>query len=171
MSGIVLGDGSQDIVNDVHNQICMDFCSGNCEINLVGWSRGATIAMRVAELSNIEGCPCQAPVPINFIGLFDAVEMLPGDWTTTVPENVAHFAHAIKTNSVLIFPTTRFGRNEREFFLERPRRVYIENRNAESDGHFENSYLATHGEIGASRTATGAYNWIIEEARNSGVDI
>ena len=166
----------------VKAQICADFCKekGHCknlEINMTGWSRGATIAMGVAKMLNNEGCRCggflgfgskrYAPVEVNWIGLFDAVEqvffefhrILPGDqgFPGTVPGNVKSFAHAIKTKKQfiedrLIFPTTRFGRNERAFY--------------QKDGITP----TTHGDIGTSRTNNDAYDWIKSEAIKAGVD-
>jgi hypothetical protein len=134
--------------------------------------------MGVAKLLNIEGCKCGGilgvfgkryqPVEVNWIGLFDAVEqvffeanrLLPGDqgFPSTVPNNVKNFAHAIKTKNEffedrLIFPTTRFGRNEVGF-----------NKTGGSP--------TNHGDIGKSKSLGNnrAYEWIKSQAISAGVD-
>ena len=105
---------------------------------MTGWSRGATIVMGVAKKLNDDGCKCGGffgtrykPVEVNWIGLFDAVEMiydtipctlipveiLPGDnaWPDSVPSNVQGFGHAVKTEKQRMFPTTNFGQNKKAF--------------------------------------------------------
>ena len=82
-------------------------------------------------------------------------EILPGDnaWPDSVPPNVKHFAHAIKTEKQRIFPTTRFGKNEKAF------------------NQYDGS-KTEHGDIGESkkRSNNNAYKWIKQEAINAGVD-
>ncbi len=162
------------IARTVRREICKDFCEAKkqCKdftINMTGWSRGATAVMAVAKMLNNRGCKCggfwkgkrYAPVSINWIGLFDAVEMvpnpleiLPGDqgFPNSVPTNVENFAHAIKTKKQLGFPTTIFGRNEKPF------RTHD---GGETD----------HSDIGVSvfRGNNNAYEWIKGEAKKAGV--
>jgi hypothetical protein len=172
------------LARDVKDQICEDFCESwgkSCDpidVNLTGWSRGATAAMGVAQMLNDEGCSCggflgigatvHKPVYVNWVGLFDAVEMvlgteimgtglvrprIPGDpgFPRSVPSNVESFAHAMKTEAQLLFPTTRFGGNERAFL--------------KNDGT-----PTTHSDIGVSHDNNGAYQWIKSEASNAGVE-
>ncbi len=142
------GRDSKGLAKEVKERICKDFCEQkkkcgkDLEINMTGWSRGATIVMGVAKELNDEGCKCgwlfkkcYKPVQVNWIGLFDAVEMiydtipgttipkelLPGDnaWPDSVPSNVKYFTHAIKTEKQLIFPTTRFGKNKNVIYREK----------------------------------------------------
>lgn len=164
------------IAKRVKDDICKDFCEEKkkCKdmpINLTGWSRGAVICMGVAKMLNDDGCKCGGfwifggkrykPVDVNWIGLFDAVEMVlaPGQllgasfFPGTVPGNVKNFAHAIKTEKQQMFPTTLYGQHERAF-----------NRN---DGR-----KTTHNDIGNSNTLGNneAYNWIKTEAIIAGVE-
>lgn len=181
LNGGAFGAGGNAIANDVYKQACEDFCKGHCKINLVGWSRGAVIAMEVAERLNTSGCSCQrGPIPVNFVGLYDAVDMMPGRWTHSVPGNVKYFSHAIKTAIQDIFPTVHYGGNERPFDLLEPR--LIRERVPESYFRSEReqrnrsqwrevwSYRSTHSDIGTSRTATRAHEWILTEARRAGVE-
>lgn len=162
--------------------ICEDFCEKkkkceDLEVNMTGWSRGATIVLGVAKELKNSGCKCGGflgfggerfrPVEVNWIGLFDAVEMvldatrvLLGDqgFPSYVPDNVKHFAHAIKTDTTSmgqrIFPTTYFGWNERAFM------------------NYDGS-LTTHNDIGNSRSLGDnnlAYIWIKIEAERAGVE-
>lgn len=55
----VTGLGTLSIYRGVKKQICSDYCNDkNISINLVGWSRGATIATEVAEELEDDGCCC-----------------------------------------------------------------------------------------------------------------
>lgn len=55
----VTGLGTLSIYRGVKKQICSDYCNDkNIPINLVGWSRGATIATEVAEELEDDGCCC-----------------------------------------------------------------------------------------------------------------
>ena len=170
------GRDAVGLAKRVKKQICKDYCDSKekCKdmtINLTGWSRGAVVCMGVARMLDEDGCRCKGllglgskhyrPVDVNWIGLFDAVEMvaapgrlLPGDqgFPGTVPTNVKSFAHAIKTDKQLIFPTTRYGRNEKEF--------------RKADGG-----LTNHSDIGESkkRGNNEAYEWIKNHAISSGV--
>ena len=176
--GGAVGSGAEAIASRVYEKVCKDYCSGKCTINLVGWSRGAVIAVSVAERLNTNGCPCQpGSVPVNFIGLYDAVERMPGKWCSSVPGNVKHFAHAIKTGQQLFLPTMNFGGNWRPFDLLQPRRVL--DRDPFPKGYFRKdkqkrfrwrwTYESTHNDIGASKTTTRAHQWILSEARRAGV--
>lgn len=154
------------IAQKVKRQVCSDYCAAGGEdftVNLTGWSRGAVAAVWVAVLLNEEGCDCgcgeKRPIPVNWIGLFDAVNMA---WTvpppSSVPGNVAHFYHAVKTGTdQWYYPTFHFGGGtEHKVYNYRP------------------PILSSHGDVGISDTATeihinDAYNWIENSAVASGV--
>ncbi len=60
------------------------------EINIVGHSRGGYIAMELARYLQSKG------YRVNFLGLYDAVDMAPGfGEAETIPSNVDHAAHAM----------------------------------------------------------------------------
>jgi len=154
------------IAKKVKRQICSDYCAAggkNFTVNLTGWSRGAVAAVWVAVLLNEEGCDCGCgttrPIPVNWIGLFDAVNMA---WTepppASVPPNVAHFYHAVKTRTdQWYFPTFHFGGGTEQ-------KIY----------NYRDPILSSHSDVGTSDTATethinGAENWIQGTAVASGV--
>ena len=154
------------------------------QVDLIGWSRGAVIAATVAKKLNDEGCCCKyrtvgrwervrgggqrfvkyreccdlhKPVPVNFVGLFDAVRMtIPGlgapqgGWAEVFPPNVTHAAHAVKTAVEPLFPT------QMGFVPAKSFRRY-------------NGMPATHGDIGTNRENNGAFWWMVAQARAAGL--
>jgi hypothetical protein len=95
---------SFDIMNQVYAQICSDY--GNdptMHIYLTGWSRGAMVAVRLANMLNDDACGQSTSVPVEWVGLIDAVDtdMDPlfsddGTWPTDLPNNVSRAIHATK---------------------------------------------------------------------------
>ena len=174
------GAGSDGIRNEVVELICQARCSGDCNVGLVGWSRGAVIAMGVADTLNKKGCVCPSgtiikPVKVRFVGLYDAVQMMFGDWPNSVPDNVEKYAHAVKTDkSQWIFPTKNYGGNRREFNLlvpvEKTRRV---RRKSGIGFKWEpwtyRSSKSSHSDIGDFHEPTMADEWIIEQAKAAGI--
>ncbi|MCO5053799.1 MAG: hypothetical protein M9920_16095 [Verrucomicrobiae bacterium] len=164
------GLDSYSIALTVHKRICKDYCQAkengdDFKINLTGWSRGAIIAAGVAKMLNDLGCDCcgtrDKPVPVNWVGIFDAVAKMPFDrwWGTSKPANVAHLDHAVKTwhDQPIVSPTWHFtGENAREFYR--------------TDWLYEGS-PTSHSDIGMSWTlqTSKAYEWIVERAVAAGV--
>lgn len=83
------------------------------EINLVGYSRGAYIAMCFAQYLNING------VPVNFLGMFDPVSIdasVEGIISTqTVPNNLRHCYVAARS------PITGSRKNKHELHRKKIR--------------------------------------------------
>ena len=169
--GGAFGKGSLDIALKVYDQIEIDFCAAKAKgqeltINLTGWSRGAMIASYIARRLNEFGLACKTchgfefhyGVKVNWVGLFDAVSMMENiGFPTTVPPNVAHFDHAIKTKhdgKQSIFPTWHFsGSNEEEFM--------------NNDGS-----RTMHDDIGMSvilKRDNNVYPWMRQQAITAGV--
>jgi RHS repeat-associated protein len=151
------------IALNVYHTICADYCAAggeNFTVNLTGWSRGAVAAVEVAQLLNDLGCNCgcgiKKPIPVNWIGLFDAVNMTIVQPPGAVPPNVAHFYHAVKTStSQWYFPTYHFSGG-----IEH--KVY----------NYDPPIPSTHSDVGESVAKGGindAYPWIEGSAIASGV--
>ncbi len=181
----VMGLDSIGLRDHVYDQVCSDFCDAQktgkaFSINLVGWSRGATICLGLAKKLNDQGCQCPCgekktlfglisrteylthkPVPVNWIGLFDAVEMipnitevLPGDqgWPNERPPNVGRIDHAKKTEHQVFFHTAAIaGQNDQSFFRK--------------DGT-----RANHNDIG-TKLNNDALEWMIKMAKTAGVNV
>jgi RHS repeat-associated protein len=103
---IITGWDSFTIHKEVEEFLVVELSKDRCQkINLVGHSRGGYIVMEIArELGSIgisleDGTTVQPRV--NFLGLYDAVDMVPGyGEDETIPSNVDHAAHAMGIGSV-----------------------------------------------------------------------
>ena len=176
------GAGSSAIKNQVVSDICKAYCKGDCKVGLVGWSRGAVIAMGVAKDLKDIGCKCDGkvikPISVRFVGLFDAVQMMIGGWPQSVPSNVKHFAHAKKTDKAgqWYFPTKNYRGTSRHFNLINPitrrvRRCVGPPHRRRCHWRTISSYKSSHSDIGASDTTTHAYSWIKGQARAAGIKL
>lgn len=171
------GAGSSSIREQVHSDICRAYCKGDCNVALVGWSRGAVIAMGVASDLQSMGCTCSGiavkPIKVRFVGLFDAVQMMSGNWPQSVPSNVEIFAHAQKSARQWIFPTKNYGGTSRTFDLQAPRRVGKKVCSASPHGPcrwvYSDSYESLHADIGVSTNVPDAYFWIKSRAAAAGI--
>ena len=161
------GSDTLKIAFNVHRDVCKDYCSAGGKdftVNLTGWSRGAVAAVTVADLLRTIGCDCGcgriSPIPVNWVGLFDAVKRTPSPLTTSTPSNIQHFYHAIKTATSHMYPTLHYaGAVEHEV------------------SNYKQPYKSTHGDVGISLARTplatfwknDAYHWIENSAITSGV--
>jgi RHS repeat-associated protein len=147
------GAGSGGIADTVYSDIKRDLSAGtgNGIVNLVGWSRGGVIATEVAQRLGNDG------IKVNFLGLYDAVEMNPfRSYPSSVPNNVQNFAHATKTGSASLaqpFPTTIYN-----------------NVNEVSFGTYWGA-SSGHGDIGTGNFSTDAHQWMLNQASGAGVKI
>jgi RHS repeat-associated protein len=103
---IITGWDSFAIHKEVREFLLVELSKDRCQkINLVGHSRGGYIVMEIArELGNLgisleDGTTVQPRV--NFLGLYDAVDMVPGyGEDETIPSNIDYAAHAMGLQSV-----------------------------------------------------------------------
>jgi RHS repeat-associated protein len=79
------GSETYEIVKDVWKDVCDDWDRAKKDgrdfnINIVGWSRGAIASIWLAKELGRKGCKCGSKwvkMDVNFLGLYDAVEMIP----------------------------------------------------------------------------------------------
>jgi hypothetical protein len=152
------GLDASGIFRSVKHQICTDYCKDpNITINLVGWSRGAVIAMEVAEELQDDGCCCNGKIlypRINWLGLFDAVDMtLTWGWANNITSNVDNASHVIKTKEQLLFPTVHAE-------AEDPTQTHL------TTIPLDNS---DHGDVGMR--SEEALHWMIHQAQAAGVNM
>lgn len=104
---------------------------GNPEakICIVGHSRGGTIATQLAIRLD------QLNVPVEFLGLYDAVDMAIGFDASYIPSNVRHAAHAKRDPSL------------------RSRDGWGNSSRPSASSHQERSFVATHGSVGGAAPA------------------
>ena len=102
--GLIQGEGVDDLHRDAMTTICQDVAGRSSEtrqgelwrvrsIGIIGYSRGAIVALNLANNLQRQGCPEGAfKTPIKFLGLVDAVRtsmpMWQGDLTASVNEAV-----------------------------------------------------------------------------------
>ena len=160
----ITGLDASFIFREVKDEICSDYCADNSlKINIIGWSRGATIAMEIAEYLEDNGCCCNGKKVyprINWLGLLDAVDMtVTWGWAHDITSNVDNATHLKKTESQLIFPTSSGN-------AENPQKTKL-----------TEAYLfeSTHGDVGGptkkrnkKRNQAGLH-WMVHQAQKSGV--
>ena len=177
------GPSFSEIRSKVYRYICKHLKYNRKDtINIIGWSRGAVIAVEVAKLLKEEGC-CyktyttvarswnpfaekqfirkewccdrQYNIPVNFLGLFDPVDRAFFNITTSViPRNVAH-------NIVL-------EHNDPEESVMFNTQKY-ENSNVKKITNLDGS-KTDHGDIGGtSGTPNAALNEMISAAKHAGI--
>ena len=108
----VTGYGSTAIVFSVVDKVCEHFkrfatsedrdaCkSESFKVYLLGWSRGGVIAVEVARSLLRVGCFNKTKIPVEWIGLFDAVNQTYPSWDDpNLPENVKVVSHAKKSDN------------------------------------------------------------------------
>ena len=178
--------GFSEIRDNVHSYICSKYIKNkNMRINFVGWSRGAVIAVEVAKLLKEEGCCSKTKksrrrswnpfadvqfywvewccawdknIPVNFMGLFDPVDMSAHNNTSTKPSNV-NVIYSIQSDSKSV--------KEQIFF--QPQRYAGEERIKVKRNY--DGTRTKHGDIGGDETAreNDAYKFMISRAVLAGL--
>ena len=97
------------------------------KICIIGHSRGATIATQIAASLN------RAEVTVEFLGLYDAVDMAMGTKADYIPLNVKKAAHAMRHPD--LGSRNGWGNSSR----------------ASTESHLEKKFTATHGSIGGAK--------------------
>ena len=109
---VVRGSDCVDISEGVFKKICDDYCKvlkykKPFKIDIVGWSRGAAIAIDIANQLHERGCSCCGEVrypQINWLGLFDPVDMtLPFEGRELVSNKIP----ANVKSGIIIYATDR----------------------------------------------------------------
>ena len=108
--GNIGGHGSSGVAEAGYEFICTELKkhTGTTEpwredpVFLVGHSRGGMIVMNVAKMLK-NGCPCDragsaivGPIPVRFMGLYDAVSMTPNSRAEPVADNVEVVVHGLR---------------------------------------------------------------------------
>lgn len=122
LAGGLTGAGGRDRVKDAYWDICREWAAGDREIAIVGFSRGAALALDLANRLHRDGIrdpktkrALDAGPRIRFIGLFDVVGSfgIPGNalnlgHTLALPPNVQVCCHAMALDERRpAFPVTR----------------------------------------------------------------
>ncbi len=113
--GSVFGAGGEQRIDEAIDCLENNFDKGDKEINIIGFSRGAALALEFANEINDHGINGEDSPPINFIGIWDTVASfgMPGNninlgYTLSVPKNTLHCFHALALDERRQgFPLTR----------------------------------------------------------------
>ncbi len=121
--GGITGDGGKDIVDEMYEKVVQEYNSGDPNIDIIGFSRGASLARALANKIAKEGIkvnyesyqkyysqgelitPERVYPKIRFLGLFDSVASfgIPGNdinigYDLSIPWNVGFTAHSVADN-------------------------------------------------------------------------
>jgi hypothetical protein len=106
--GLIQGEGVDEIYRDAMATICQDASGGSAEvrrgdpwrvrsIGILGYSRGAIVALNVANNLQRQGCSDgRLQADIRFLGLVDAVRTSMPMWQGDLTANIPHAVHAHK---------------------------------------------------------------------------
>ena len=167
-----------------------EICSDHSPIDMVGHSRGGYIVMQLARRLNHNGCECLdgiwQPVPVRFVGLFDAVDEAEPNYPQDGNANGDRLSPNVKRYAAVIpvpFRDTNgvAGANRSRAGWRRP--------NLEGSAAVVLGVEATHGGIGGApglwnldtvpnwtieqdhRGSVQSYDFMAMEARSAGVKI
>ena len=170
--GGITGAGGRSRVKKALKQLRKNFKNGDTTIDIVGFSRGAALALQFANTAStarLQG-PSGAPPPrIRFVGLWDVVPSfgIPGNqinigYVLTVPDNVNRCFHAMALDERRrTFPLTR---------------VAVQVRDARKKGKmFEVWFRGVHSDIGGGNKNLGlssiTLHWMFKRAQSAGLKI
>jgi uncharacterized protein (DUF2235 family) len=155
--GGALGTSAADQVRTAFDDLCRAYQDGDRTVDIVGFSRGADLALRFISMIHERGIrdpqsgrPLAKNVPIRFVGLWDAVtassRSASGRETTfKLPSHVAHCFHALALD-------------ERRAALQATRII----------GAYEVWFRGTHADIGGGNSNSGLSNialkWMFAKA-------
>ena len=113
--GGLFGIGGQERVGEAMDRLAENVDKGDTHIDIIGFSRGAALALEFANDVHDSAVAGQHERPIRFLGLWDTVASfgLPGNninlgYTLTVPKNVTACYHAMSLDERRqTFPLTR----------------------------------------------------------------
>ena len=174
--GGLFGMGGRTRIDEMYDDLCENWQEGDHEIDIIGFSRGAALALHFANKIADEGVQLadggSVPAKIRFLGLWDVVgsfglsfnnildfqEINLGWDIENVADCVEHCFHAMALDERReTFGITRF------------------NENHEKGNVHELWFRGVHSDIGGGNENVGrsniALNWMLDRAIDSGVPI
>jgi len=168
LAGGITGAGGHQRIREGLVELTKNFMAGDTTVDIVGFSRGAAIAVDFAnEVSRHTGLPGPVPPEVRFLGVWDIVASfdIPGDsidigFDFKTPPNAKRCIHCMALDERrLLFPLTRLsgtGAKEESRLLEL-------------------WFRGVHSDVGGGDTALGlssiALNFMFEQAIRSGLPI
>lgn len=137
-------------------------------IDLVGHSRGGMGVIVLAQkLARIPG----GPLPVRFMGLYDAVDRTPTLEFGTIPANVQHVRHAMRSSAAR--SRSYFGNTGTKWAhgVDYRQRYFFGTHAAIGGDPWQGDHPAQLNETVDRIAATAAQLWICDEARRLSVPI
>jgi len=166
LAGGVFGSGGKARVKEAYAALERNFAK-DAVIDIIGFSRGAALALDFANMITERGVNGTQTPPIRFVGLWDVVPSfgIPGNdinlgYTLSLPDTVQKCFHAMALDE-----------RRRKF---RVQRVVTTMADAEAPGRvFEVWFRGVHGDIGGGNGNTGlssiTLHWMYSNAAASGL--
>jgi uncharacterized protein (DUF2235 family) len=161
--GGVTGAGGRDRIHEAINHFHQDRQAGDTIVDVVGFSRGAALALEFVNKVCGENCK------VRFLGLWDTVPSfgiaaIPINlfWDLDLPDSVAKCYHAMALDERRI-----------DFQLHRPDARVVD---ADQEGRlFEVWFRGVHSDVGGGNDCPGlssiALNWMFAKALKAGLPI
>ncbi len=171
IAGSLGGAGGQARVDEAFDALQENFAKGDEVIDIIGFSRGAALALEFANQINDRGVIGKASPAVRFIALWDTVASfgLPGNninlsFNLTLPRNVERCCHALSLDERrLTFPLTRVDVDAHSDDL------------TEYDPVCEVWFRGFHSDVGGGNKNEALSSiplvWMFHMARKSGIDI
>ena len=170
--GGLFGSGGRTRIEEMYDTLCDNFAQGDQQIDIIGYSRGAALAVHFANKIAKQGVNDTTDPAIRFLGLFDLVasfglsfnnvlefQKMNLFWNVdTLPTNVATCCHAMAMNERReSFDITRLAHNNSTTSLT------------------EMWFRGVHGDIGGGNgniaRSNIALQWMLSAAAQVGVPI
>jgi uncharacterized protein (DUF2235 family) len=165
VAGGITGAGGRARVEEAFEQLAGNLEAGETTIDIVGFSRGAALALHFANM--VESHP--ASPSIRFLGLWDCVPSFGAPsidlnigWDLRLPDNVEKCYHAMALDE-----------RRHTFHLHRPDARVAD---ADQEGRlFEVWFRGVHSDVGGGNANEGlssvALNWMLRKAKSCGLPI
>jgi uncharacterized protein (DUF2235 family) len=163
VAGGISGVGGRSRVKEALAQLGRSVESGDTEIDIVGFSRGAALAVHFANMVN----DARPGLPIRFLGLWDCVPSFGAPsidwnigWDLDLPDNVQKCYHALALDE-----------RRHTFHLNRLS-ARVES-SAQEGRLFEVWFRGVHADVGGGNSNPGlssiALNWMLRKAVSCGL--
>lgn len=167
IAGGIAGAGGRSRVRRQMERLKRQLEKGDTTIDIVGFSRGAALALHFSNQVSFYAQEQEIDLPIRFLGLWDTVPSfgVPGNtvdigWDLDCPDNVAKCFHAMALDE-----------RRKTFPLRRPG---VRLQDARAEGRlFEVWFRGVHSDVGGGnkkpQLSSIALNWMFANARRVGV--
>jgi uncharacterized protein (DUF2235 family) len=170
--GGITGAGGRTRCSNAMTALRENLKAGDTAIDIVGFSRGAALALHFANAISekpLPGFPAGKPPAIRFVGLWDCVpsfgvptNKLNVGWDLRLPDNVVKCHHALALDE-----------RRQTFALHRPEARVV---SADQEGRlFEVWFRGVHSDVGGGNRNGGlaslALHWMLVSAAQGGVPL